>query len=888
MATKQTPLHCRLQTLLILVLAAPLLSGATLNLPLGLPQLTKLEAGLAVNATTVDVNIKFTYNDKGAITITPDSTVDGLPVTGRATIKRQGAAILYTVNITGATHPRTVVSLKGDISSNSARVTYAGPQGRARGDQQVTLTTADASAVVDFSPVILRRGRLGGNATINAYGTTPSATGKVAGTLTPAKLTLSLKQGSRLLSFSGTAVGVDYVGTLKVTILPDRETIKPFTVPGSAFNPPGNPIATFRGTVLLASNSIPEGVAGVQVTLRSDRNGDGDFTGDEVVTTQTDDDGRYSADVAIEANRPVLLEISRAGYAKYMNSYPNVAEGSTITKNATLQALNTLTVSSGNAESSDGKLMITGLPAAISNMSARVFNPTTETAQFPGEFADSDQNLLVSSVFAAIEASDTGGQSVTNLGTNAVLSMEVPQDTWRTMGDLTPGNGQIDVPLYFYSETTGQWVRSAPDGWLETSNHIKIPESDLPAIKAGTYAGRVYSVGQITHLSYWNCDWPIDTHASIHGIVVDENGTPVNGANVSVRGTTYTGTTSPKVTGADGFFCADVMRSEALGEDVDRDDVTGETHRVQITVRAGTNVYSFGPFNTPLTQSTCESGGGADLGNLVLAESNRLTVTLCTISGHMVFSGTTLFGSTPSLQPGDPIAGATVYGYDEEAWDFANACLLDGSCTLFAVTDANGDFTLTVPVLSGVSLFGYKFEPVGQSGYDYFLANATTEACPNGSVTISADFWSVRYLTLALAGNNGEIGSVSAINNQLTFSLTTTDVTPVLYFGVQATSVTRPSATGPWFTVNVVNASTGGTNTAGFSVTTLSPLAGTWSIAGTALSGTFAEQGASPSGISEDAEARIEAQRRMLNDSPNGPGLQRMLPPTRFTPARSP
>jgi hypothetical protein len=415
--------------------------------------------------------------------------------------------------------------------------------------------------------------------------------------------------------------------------------------------------------------------------------------------------------------------------------------------------------------------------------------------------------------------------------------MEVPRDTWKTLGDLTAGNGQLDVPLYFYDEATGQWKRNATDGWLEDTNHAKIPEAQLAAIQNGSYDGRVFCAGPITHLSWWNLDWPISSHTCVRGVVVDENSQPIGGSFVVVRGLTYTGSSS-LLTPSDGGFCNEIMRSESPGEDVDRNGVTGETQQVQILVELGTNLYVFGPYNSPLTQATCDSGTGLDVGSLQLSEANRLSLTSCTVTGRMVYSGTAL-GGTNSLNAGDPIVGALVFGYDPEAAELLEGCMADGSCGP-GTTDADGYFSFTTLMLSGLTVYGSKTEDASANSIDSYSGTSTFSGCPSGPITLSADFKSLRFLTFDLTGDNITDGTFSLFNNQALASFSLNGTT---YVGTNPSAQSAPTSVGLWLTLNLINgsnASSAGTMT--FTVTSLSPVSGTWTTSTFGVSGTFAEQ----------------------------------------------
>lgn len=803
-----------------------------LNAQLNTPQLLSLQATIAAPSNDVPVQLAFLYNTRGQITCAAGSTIDGLPVVCAGKQTRRGTNISYTLKLKVASTPPTTIVLSGVVGTNAARCTYKGPKGRATiAAQPVTVsTTAPVPLQMDLVSSVDSKNRITGTGNILAYDTNGPLPGKLKGTVSSNTLAWKLTQSPRSVAFKGTRSGDLYVGSLKVSAPPAKETITSFSVPVSAFVAPSG-LATFRGAVMLASNSLPEPAQAARITVKSDRNNDGRFTGTETVSVLADAQGRYEIPILVQIGRPVLLDVTFPGFAKHLASYPEVAPGAAVTRHATLQALRALSVEGRAAKSDDGKITLTGLPAAIASVQARVFNPVTEIASFPGQFRDSQSNLLISSVFSAIEAKNAAGAPVTNLGPDAILCMEVPRDTWPTLRDLHAGNGQIDIPLYYYDEAAGEWRRNAGDGWLEDTNKIKIAEAQLASIRDGSFVGRVCGVGPITHLSYWNIDWPISTHTCIEGIIVDTNATPVSGAVVTVRGVTYTGRSSPHVTLNDGAFCADILRSEGVGEEVDGDGIPGGTQQVSILVQDGTNYYSFGPYNSPQTQATCETGGGLSLGLLALDEGSRLAVSTCTITGRVVFSGTSVSGTSP-LNPGAPIPDAIVFGYDPESGDLADP-------SNHAFTDADGYFSLSVPILSGVTLHGMRFDSVGSTGYDLYSSTASFVNCPPSLVTLNADFSSVRFLFLELTGAGVEFGSLLLQDDGLPVVAIATSTQ--YYTTLNTAPASRPTSTGVWLTLNLVDLDDAPAGTITFTVNSLSPISGTWTTSTLALGGTFSE-----------------------------------------------
>ncbi len=450
--------------------------------------------------------------------------------------------------------------------------------------------------------------------------------------------------------------------------------------------------------------------------------------------------------------------------------------------------------------------------------------------------------MLVSSVFATIQAVSQTGALITSFPPESPvkLKMEVPPGTWATLKDLHAGTGGIEVPLYSFDEASGEWKRDG-EGWLEDHSGDLIPESALASIRGGTYAGRLWAAGHITHLSTWNVDWPIDSHACVSGAVVDLGGQPVSGVLVTARGKSYTGTSEAHVTGADGAFCMDVLRSENPGEDVDGNGTTGETQQIELQVANGLCLYRFGPYPTPVDQGECGPGPCLVLPPLVLDPANCLQATICQVSGQVVYSGVARNG-TPSLNPGDPIPYAFVVGLDAAAMDAWEACAGLGTCMPYGQTDELGNFVITVPVLGDLSLFAQKsdYSPSGNL-VDYF-GTTTVSGCPVDPVTISADYTEHHLFGADLLDDQQlSVGSLVVTDGSAICYVTNqTD-----YFLGMATGLDAPpTQLGAWTSLPLVSDFTQTpSGTISFDVTALDPgaVAGTWTTSTLGMSGTWVQ-----------------------------------------------
>ncbi len=787
------------------------------------------------------IHLQFQYDAKGKILLASGSGVATTDMSGTTTLtKSSTGGYKYTITAKGITAKTNSLTLKGTVGQSriSSLLYVSGKTKFTSTNLTVNLSyVAPVKASFTLISQMDAKGKITGTGKIvGGFGNDSTLTGTLKGSQSKSSLSWQLKQGSQQLTFTGKTQANQAVGTLTVSLPPEKSTFKNFIFPGFSTGSSGGGSGnlTFEGNVSRSSSQpgdLPSPAAGAKVVVRCDLNGNGIIETNEQATAVVDADGKYSFPAKIVDAGRAVIEVSDDGYARQLKVLDPVRLGTSLKNNFTMRSLTQMSITGTNATLSDGKLELKGLPATIQSVQARVFNPVTETEHFPGEFADDQRNMLVSSVFAAIDARDANGDAVTSLGSGSTLKLQVPKETWGTMRDLHAGNNQIDAPLYYFEETSGQWKRSNSDGWLEDGAGAKIPENQLTAIRNGTYAGSVYVAGIITHLSYWNCDWPIETHTCIQGVIVDANNLPVAGASVQIKGATYNGTTSPKITGADGSFCAEVMRSEGPGEDVDGNGTPGQTQQVTITVFAGTNYYKFGPLATPVAQGTCAQGNCLNLGQLKLSDASRLTLSLCTITGQFQYAGS---------GPAQPIAGAMVYGWDEEAdpSTWYNS-LTNGLGSFYTTTDTNGNFTLSVPVLTGVTIWATKSSTLGGGGQEFVWGSASLTGCPTTPVTLTGEWW--RFAQIR-NGTGVELGGVYQYQNSINVWLM--DGSDYYTAELSASGSNGfPTQAGQSLTLDLDHISGAGTlgkvGTITFTATT--SLGGTWQTTGTtsSLSGTW-------------------------------------------------
>ncbi len=517
----------------------------------------------------------------------------------------------------------------------------------------------------------------------------------------------------------GQSVEVNLGFTAEVTEPPDGE--EQLSISGNIYLKPGQG----QGSVVAARD------AGVFVT--TDLNGNGTIEENEKAVATAGDDGSYSVMAPAQKGLTTLVAFEKDGYAKLLRTIMVNTMVEVTGFDGTLSEMDSLSEDdSGLWKNESGSVEISGIE--ISSGRVKIFNPATDADKFPGSFSDSQGNMLISGVFTAFDLKDSTGNKIRKVSSmagsqsdTARVRMKMPRDTWNVIEDVTSGNGQIDVPMYYFDEETGEWVQgrdgSDPlNGWLEDASGEIISEADLTNIRDKTYSGDIYAASDVTHFSYWNVDWPVESHACIQGRVIDDEGNPVSGATVTLKGVTYSGTSTPQLTDSNGRFCVDVMRSEGPGEDVDNDGVTGETQKVIITASYQGKLYRYEETVVPETSGSCPSNC-LDTGDLSLSQDSEVEVSICEIDGKV-------------LQDGSPAANTMVWAYDETLAPEVFMEICDGSqtsCSFSVTSDENGEFSVSAPYATILKLSAFRIYEEGDAIF-YYLAEKSFTTCPAETV----------------------------------------------------------------------------------------------------------------------------------------------------------
>jgi MYXO-CTERM domain-containing protein len=365
---------------------------------------------------------------------------------------------------------------------------------------------------------------------------------------------------------------------------------------------------------------------------------------------------------------------------------------------------------------------------------------------FPGTFSDSAGNLLISSGFAEINLHDSAGKKVTSVSSPVTVRFEARPASWASLRDLEPDSGRIEVPMYSFDEGIAEWVTERP-GELQNEDGTPISEGDFTSIQDGSYADSVYIVFQTTHFSTFNCDAPVQERGCVKGRIVKE-GKALAGVSVDAEGVSYWGSAGEVITGADGWFAVDVMRSEKPGEDYDRNRIAGETFTARVKARLGRESFQGETFPTPGSVGSANPRTGrrcmpkecqcVDLGDV---EVDFETPRPCKIQVEARASSRISAAAGSPLAAGDPLAAAQVTGRLSGALWVAQPGPEDctGSACFSAQADENGSATFVVPVIGDAPKVELSAslrlrDTAGEHAYE---TRIVVDGCAKGEATLS-------------------------------------------------------------------------------------------------------------------------------------------------------
>jgi len=489
----------------------------------------------------------------------------------------------------------------------------------------------------------------------------------------------------------------------------DEDTTR--CVPGG-----GSDAATITGRVVRQEPGQQVGVPvyGAQVRAGVDLDADGVLAGDEAVDTATAEDGAYQLEMAPVPGKTAVVQFRAQGAVPIIRTL-RLAPGANVLLNVNLQDMAALQCTGDRCVGVDEKLSLFGAPGNV-QATARAFDPAQESDAAPGGSLDRDGQLLRSATFAVVELRDgTTGELVTTLPSPGELCLAVPTNTRSVLIDAAPGTGQIEMALFSFDEAGGTWVAEGR-AVLKDGDDLVIPEDQLAAVRAGTLPGAVQACGTVSHFSWWNVAVPSGQAACLSLDLRDASGAPAVGATAFFAGVTYFGLSDVLSADATGNVCGVVPRSEAAGEDLDGNGITGEQARTRVRAQHGSRTFDGGEVVDSVQSGTCPCPAQT----ITLDATNELSGRVCTLTGRVLDT------------TGAPVSNAEVAAFDATLTQETFIALCgQGQCSFVAFTAADGSFSLTSPMIDQLDVVALSLD-----AQNSVSAQLTLPACPTGPIDI--------------------------------------------------------------------------------------------------------------------------------------------------------
>jgi len=271
------------------------------------------------------------------------------------------------------------------------------------------------------------------------------------------------------------------------------------------------------------------------------------------------------------------------------------------------------------------------------------------------------------------------------------------------------------MPLFSFDEAGGAWI---PEGQavLKDENAVVIPETSLGDVRAGIFPGTVQACGTVTHLSFWNVALPSGQAACLSLDLRDAAGAPALGATAFFAGVSYFGLSDVLAADATGNVCGVVPRSEAGGEDLDGNGVTGEPASTRIRVQFDSKTFDGGEVVDDVQAGTCPCPAQT----ITLSDANQLNGRLCTVTGRVLDGA------------GAPVPDSQVVGFDPSVTQETLVALCgQGQCTFVGIAGPDGSFTLVSPAIDQLQVFAFSADPQRPG-----TKELSFPGCPTGPIDI--------------------------------------------------------------------------------------------------------------------------------------------------------
>ncbi|MCS7213047.1 MAG: PKD domain-containing protein [Candidatus Calescibacterium sp.] len=216
-------------------------------------------------------------------------------------------------------------------------------------------------------------------------------------------------------------------------------------------------------------------------------------------------------------------------------------------------------------------------PSESISASVSWVDPISDPDLMPGNFlAYSERPIMLSSAgFISVQMRNEEGEEIKTLAPrkvrtktenqSATIKMKIPDSAIHTLYDyVEETTDKVEAPMWYFDDRTGVWLPGEELGIIVDESDNALTPRQLAQIVSGRAKIPLYIKANVNHFSEWNVDYPITTHSSICGQIVDSQGKGISGLHITTQGNTYGGLGDWKgtYTDANGKFCVDVKKSD--------------------------------------------------------------------------------------------------------------------------------------------------------------------------------------------------------------------------------------------------------------------------------------------------------------------------------------
>ena len=334
--------------------------------------------------------------------------------------------------------------------------------------------------------------------------------------------------------------------------------------------------------------------------------------GGATVETETDDNGAYQVSSNVETCNQLVVEFAKDTFLptfRVVHLPPPtspVTMDVNVTELAELQCGNDFCVVEGTS--------VSRFPAGpMARGWVSVHGGTRAVDFFGGEFRTTDASLLWVTGFGYFDLLDINGARIETLRQPFPECFAVDSDALDQIIDADPSTEVLEMNLYTLDPTNGRWsprgqgLVSLTDGADEEGEPVIRPATrdDKDDIRSNQLFTQIWVCAEMQGSGWLAWGRAIPQQTCVTARAYDQCGKPVPNVVFSIVGNGY-GYKAESWTDRSGRTCLPAVRSEALGDDYDGNEVRGEVFKLDALLKHTFDSQNIPALQMPIEPGTCD------------------------------------------------------------------------------------------------------------------------------------------------------------------------------------------------------------------------------------------------------------------------------------------